>query len=174
MSEESEVEESGTEEDEDKRGGADEDEENSDEVSAEHAACSAQRHSPPLFCRDRARSRRAAAQPALTRCACPQESDDHRSPAGTQDSDDDLPKRKARAAAATPRGSATGGGLSVPESIPTEVTVKGPGEQTFVFGRTIKKRPRPVPRIFDVEYRILQPAGSRAPGDARVPFRANC
>jgi hypothetical protein len=64
--------------------------------------------------------------------------------------------------------------LSVPESIPTEVTVKGPGEQTFVFGRTIKKRPRPVPRIFDVEYRILQPAGSRAPGDARVPFRADC
>ena len=36
---------------------------------AERAACSAQRmrHSPPLFCRDRARSRRAAAQPALTR-----------------------------------------------------------------------------------------------------------
>jgi hypothetical protein len=35
---ESEADESGTEDEEDKRGGADEEDENSDEVSAEHAA----------------------------------------------------------------------------------------------------------------------------------------
>lgn len=48
----------------------------------------------------------------------------------------------------------------MPESIPTEIPVKGRDGPTFVFGRTIKKRPRPVPRVFDVEYRLLQPAGA--------------
>jgi len=50
--------------------------------------------------------------------------------------------------------------VSLPESIATEVSIKG-ADKEFVFDRTIKKRLKPVPRVFDVEYRLTQPAGTQ-------------
>ena len=46
----------------------------------------------------------------------------------------------------------------MPESISTEIRIRGTDDTAFVFPRSIKKRPKPVPRAFDVEYRLSHPA----------------
>jgi hypothetical protein len=58
--------------------------------------------------------------------------------------------------------------LSIPETISNELTLKAPDGTAFVFARSIKKRVKPVPRAFDVEYRLTQPAG--APFEGFVCF----
>ena len=45
----------------------------------------------------------------------------------------------------------------LPESIPTVITVRS-GDKEYSFVRSIKRRVKPVPRAFDVEYRLSAPA----------------
>jgi hypothetical protein len=79
--------------------------------------------------------------------------DEHSDEGSGLDEDENKKKTKTVAKAGMKKGE-----QSVLESISTEVPIRGPDDKVFVFGRSIKKRVKPLPRAFDVEYRLLQPA----------------
>ena len=79
--------------------------------------------------------------------------DEHSDEGSRLDEDENKKKTKTMAKAGMKEGE-----QSVLESISTEVPIRGPDDKVFVFGRSIKKRVKPFPRAFDVEYRLLQPA----------------
>mmetsp|Transcript_34347 Transcript_34347/g.55457 ORF Transcript_34347/g.55457 Transcript_34347/m.55457 type:complete len:594 (-) Transcript_34347:76-1857(-) len=86
-------------------------------------------------------------------------SDDDDQADSDQGSDDDeyAPKKKTQEDSKALSKAVKKDEVSLPESIATEVSIKG-ADKEFVFDRTIKKRLKPVPRVFDVEYRLTQPA----------------
>ena len=149
----SEAEESGSEEEEDFKDGVDEDDEDQGDSDEARPVSFWTAPAPP----------RAAHNPLTLYVVC-----DMRASCSVADvsiiqevsgDEDFAAKRKTKPT--PPKAQAKKDGLSLPESIPTEISIKC-GDKEFVFVRSIKKRTKPVPRAFDVEYRLKKPEGTFA------------
>lgn len=134
-------------EDEDEEQGEQGDQGDSDEASTILCTINQIKQARVLFCNVR---QPAQAWSHFVRCCARAE----------QESDDDDARKKKAKTTSTAKSSSKATDSSVPESIPTKITLKGQDGTEFVFGRSIKMRAKPVPRAFDVEYRLMQPAGA--------------